>query len=84
GVDLWERAHGRGTSELHPYHDPKSMSSERTFSVDTNDSDWLKKVIISLTEKLGFELRGERKLSGSVTVNIRYQEFSTHTKQISP
>lgn len=83
GVDLWERAHGRGTSELHPYHDPKSMSSERTFSMDTNDSDWLKKVIISLAEKLGFELRGERKLSGSVTVKIRYQDFSTHTKQIS-
>lgn len=83
GVDLWERAHGRGTTTLHPYHDPKSMSSERTFSMDTNDSDWLKKVIISLAEKLGFELRGERKLSGCVAVKIRYQDFSTHTKQIS-
>lgn len=83
GVDLWERAHGRGTAELHPYHDPKSMSSERTFSMDTNDSDWLKKVIMSLAEKLSFELRGEKKLSGCVAVKIRYQDFSTHTKQIA-
>ena len=83
GVELWERAHGRGSITLSPYHDPKSMSSERTFSMDTNDTDWLKKVIMSLTEKLGFELRGEKKLSGCVAVKIRYQDFSTHTKQIA-
>ena len=83
GVELWERAHGRGSTTLSPYHDPKSMSSERTFSMDTNDTDWLKKVIMSLTEKLGFELRGEKKLSGCVAVKIRYQDFSTHTKQIA-
>lgn len=60
GIDLWELAHGRATSTLHPYHEPKSMSSERTFDVDTNDAEWLKKVIIALTEKLAFELREEK------------------------
>lgn len=83
GIELWERAHGRGSTTLSAYHDPKSMSSERTFSVDTPDTEWLKKVIMSLTEKLGFELRGEKKLSGCVAVKIRYQDFSTHTKQIA-
>lgn len=83
GVDLWERAHGRATAVLHPYYDPKGMSSERTFDNDTSDIDWLKKVIIGLAEKLSFELRGERKLTSCVAIKIRYNDFSTHTKQLS-
>jgi len=83
GYDLWNRAHGRGTAELHPYHDPKSMSSERTFNADTDDADWLKKVIISLTEKLGFELREEKKLTKCVAIKIRYSDFSTYTRQLA-
>lgn len=83
GIDLWERAHGRATSTLQPYYEPKSMSSERTFDADTNDADWLKKVIISLTEKLAFELREEKKLTSCVAIKIRYSDFETHTKQLA-
>ncbi len=83
GVDLWHRAHGHASTEIHPYHDPKSMSSERTFDKDTTDVDWLKKVILSLSEKLAFELREERKICACVTLKIRYYDFSTHTKQVS-
>lgn len=83
GIDLWELAHGRATSTLHPYHEPKSMSSERTFDVDTNDAEWLKKVIIALTEKLAFELREEKKLTSCVAIKIRYSDFETHTKQLT-
>ncbi|MCX6197613.1 MAG: DNA polymerase IV [Bacteroidetes bacterium] len=83
GIDLWERAHGRATSTLQPYHEPKSMSSERTFDADTNDTEWLKKVIIALTEKLAFELREEKKLTSCVAIKIRYSDFETHTKQLA-
>ncbi len=83
GIDLWERAHGRATSTLQPYHEPKSMSSERTFDADTNDAEWLKKVIIALTEKLAFELREEKKLTSCVAIKIRYSDFETHTKQLA-
>lgn len=83
GVDLWERAHGRATSTLQPYHDPKSISSERTFDADTNNTEWLKKVIIALTEKLAFELREEKKLTSCVAIKIRYSDFETHTKQLA-
>jgi DNA polymerase-4 len=83
GVDLWNRAHGNATATLHPYHDPKSMSSERTFDADTNDAEWLRKVIIALTEKLAFELREEKKLTKCVAIKIRYNNFETHTKQLA-
>ena len=83
GVDLWERAHGRATSTIHPLYDAKSLSSERTFGKDTDDASWLRKVIISLTEKLVFELRAEKKFTSCVAVKIRYSDFSTHTKQLA-
>ncbi len=83
GVDLWERAHGRATTTLHPYHDAKSMSSEITFDKDSNDAEWIQKVIIALTEKLAFELRGDKKLTRCVAIRLRYSNFETHTKQIA-
>ncbi|MDB5284946.1 MAG: polymerase [Bacteroidota bacterium] len=83
GSFLWKRSHGIDTGEVHPYHDPKSMSSERTFGTDTNDLEWLKKVLMSLAEKLAFDLRGESKLASCVALKLRYSDFSTHTKQMA-
>jgi DNA polymerase IV len=83
GIYLWRRARGLDDTEVHPYHDPKSMSSERTFDSDTGDIAWLKKVIIGLAEKLAFELRGEKKLTSCVAVKLRYHDFFTHTKQMA-
>ncbi len=83
GSYLWHRAHGIDLGEVQPYHDPKSMSSERTFERDTTDAEWLKKVIILLSDKLAFELRSEKKMSGCVAIKIRYADFSTHSKQMA-
>ena len=83
GVSLWNRANGRAIINLQPYHDAKSMSSERTFDKDTNDADWIKKVIIALAEKLAFELRDGKKLTRCVAIRLRYSNFETHTKQMA-
>jgi DNA polymerase-4 len=83
GVDLWERAHGRATSTLQPYHEAKSISSERTFDKDSDDAEWIKKIIIALAEKLAFELRGDKKLTRCVALRLRYSDFETHTKQMA-
>jgi DNA polymerase-4 len=34
-----------------------------------------------MTEKIAFELRGQNKLTGCVTVKLRYSDFETFTKQ---
>ena len=82
GYDLWERANGRATTVLQPHHEAKSMSSERTFDLDISVIDWLKKVLISLTEKLAYEMRCDKKLTSCVAIKIRYSDFSTHSKQM--
>jgi DNA polymerase-4 len=81
GISLWKRANGIDNSPVEPYNERKSMSTECTFEKDTIDVAHLKRVLISMTEKLGFQLRSEEKLTACLTVKIRYSDFNTYTMQ---
>lgn len=81
GVTIWQKANGIDNSPVIPYSERKSISSERTFDVDTIDIVWLKSVLVGLTERLAYQLRSEQKLTACVTVKIRYSDFSTHSMQ---
>jgi DNA polymerase-4 len=81
GVTIWQKANGIDNSPVIPYSERKSISSERTFDVDTIDIIWLKSVLVGLTERLAYQLRSEQKLTACVTVKIRYSDFSTHSMQ---
>ncbi len=81
GVLLWKKASGIDNSPVEPYNERKSISTECTFEKDTIDTLHLKRVLISMTEKLGFQLRSEEKLTACVTVKIRYSDFNTYTMQ---
>ena len=81
GISLWRKASGIDNSPVEPYNERKSISTECTFEKDTIDTSHLKRVLISMTEKLGFQLRSEEKLTACVTVKIRYSDFNTYTMQ---
>jgi len=81
GVSLWRKANGIDNSPVEPYNERKSISTECTFEKDTIDVYHLKRVLVSMTEKLGFQLRSEEKLTACVTVKIRYSDFNTYTMQ---
>jgi len=81
GVIIWKKANGIDDSAVRPYSEHKSISSERTFQKDTIDVVQLRLIIISMVEKLAFQLRKKQKLTGCVTVKIRYSNFDTHTRQ---
>lgn len=81
GAELWRRANGIDESPVIPYHEQKSISSENTFPQDTIDMDFLHSEIVRMTEKIGFELRSQNKLTGCLTVKLRYSNFETFTKQ---
>jgi DNA polymerase-4 len=82
GATIWQKANGIDNTPVVPYYDQKSISSERTFEVDTTDYDKLERDIIRMTEQLTHSLRNKSKLTAEVSVKIRYSDFNTNTKQI--
>lgn len=81
GVVIWKKANGIDPTPVIPYSESKSISTERTFETDTIDVVRLREIIISMTEKIAFRLRKQKKLTSCVTVKIRYSNFDTHTLQ---
>jgi len=81
GTIIWKKANGIDFTPVRPYSERKSISSEKTFQKDTIDVVRLRLLIISMVEKLAFQLRKKQKLTGCVTVKIRYSNFDTHTQQ---
>ncbi|NNM95629.1 MAG: DNA polymerase IV [Bacteroidia bacterium] len=83
GIVIWKKANGIDNSPVEPYSERKSISAECTFDKDTIDVPYLKSVLISMVEKLAFQLRDEEKLTSCLTIKIRYSDFNTYTMQAS-
>lgn len=81
GFDLWNKAHGIHFSEVHPWHEAKSISTENTFDESKTDMEFLLSELVRMTEKIAFELRQDEKLAGCIAVKIRYPDFETTTRQ---
>jgi DNA polymerase-4 len=83
GGELWRRANGIDESPVIPYHEQKSISTENTFESDTIDLNFMYGQLNRMTEQIAFQLREQNKLTGCVTVKLRYSNFETFTKQMS-
>lgn len=81
GRTIWKRANGIDNPPLIPFHERKSISTERTFNKDTIDVVRLRTTIFAMTENLAFQLRKGNKLACTISVKIRYSDFNTYTKQ---
>jgi len=81
GLSLWNKSQGIGSTEIVTDWEQKSMSHENTFDKDYTDIEFLHKELVRLTEKTAYSLREDEKLTGCVTVKIRYSDFETISKQ---
>jgi DNA polymerase-4 len=81
GESLWKKANGTYFSPVEPYSEQKSISHENTFDTDTDDLLFLHKELVRLTEKTAYDLRSDEKLTGCVTVKIKYADFELVTRQ---
>ena len=81
GAALWHKAHGIGSADITTDWEQKSMSHENTFDTDYSDVDFLHKELVRLTEKTAYSLREDEKLTGCITVKIRYSDFETTSRQ---
>src|SRR5690606_30281032 len=82
GIELSRKANGIDPTPIIPYSEQKSMGTEETFQQDTIDIKFLNSEIIRMTEKLALQLRQSGKLTGCITVKLRYSNFDTVSKQM--
>ncbi|MGG7663066.1 DNA polymerase IV [Dyadobacter sp. BHUBP1] len=82
GISLWNRANGLDNSPIVPFHERKSISSERTFGRDTGDVKKMREMVRAMAETLAFQLRTGEKLTSCVSVKIRYSDFNTFSRQL--
>jgi len=83
GADLWRKANGIDESPVIPFHEQKSLSTENTFDQDTIDMRFIHSELVRMTERLAYDLRKQNKLTGCITVKLRYSNFETYTKQLT-
>lgn len=81
GVSIWKKAQGIDHSPVVQHTERKSISTERTFDYDTIDVRKLRAILSAMTENLAFQLRRGGKLTGCVTVKIRFSDFQTQSLQ---
>lgn len=83
GAHLHRSANGIDESPVIPFHEQKSISTENTFQADTTNLTFLRSELVRMTEKIAFQLRCDNRLTGCVSVKIRYTDFETHSIQKS-
>jgi len=81
GIVILKKANGIDNTPVVQYSERKSISTESTFDKDTIDIIKLNNLLVSMVEKVAFELRKKQKLTGCISVKIRYSNFDTHTLQ---
>jgi DNA polymerase-4 len=80
GEMLFERAAGHDTSCVEEALYPKSISRETTFDEDTADRRIAEAMISYLAERAAWKLRSIGMSARTVTVKLRYGDFSTYHK----
>ena len=80
GIEIWRRANGLDETPIVPYREQQSISTERTFEADTINLHFLHAELVRMTESIGFQLRKQDKLTGCLTVKLRYANFDTVVK----
>jgi DNA polymerase-4 len=81
GIIIWKKANGIDPTPVEPYWEQKSISTEHTYEQDTTDVQDLNRKMITMVERIAFQLRKQEKLTACVTVKIRYASFDTYTMQ---
>jgi len=80
GILLGALAHGMDDRAVEPFAPPKSMGAEETFDRDHLDVERLRATLRSQAERVARELRAEGYAGRTVTLKLRYADFSTITR----
>ncbi len=78
GVKLYLMAQGIDESEVREREDRKSIGRELTFDEDTNDLDFVIRILDILSECVHKDILKKDLSFKTVTLKIRYENFETH------
>lgn len=78
---LVERARGIDPRDVHPNDPAKSVSNERTFGEDVRTVEEVDGALQRLTQKVCGRLRSKGLSGRTVTVKLRFADFTTRTAQ---
>ncbi len=82
GRRLHDLSRGIDRSEVRPDRPAKSISSEETFAKDTSDKSVLKHYLLKHAQDVGRDLRKEGVTAQTVTVKIKFADFTQVTRQV--
>jgi len=80
GHYLYEASRGIHESPIITSWEPKSMSREETYEVDTNDWQKIARTLASLLKEVLASMKEEGYRAKTVTVKIRFEDFKTLTR----
>jgi len=83
GDHLWKLANGIDNRPIVTNHQPKSVGHETTFSEDISNAAKLDATLRGLSEKVSRRLQGHALSGRTVTLKLRYSDFTTLTRQAS-
>lgn len=81
GLDLWEKANGKGSDYFHPESVRKSISHETTFDQDKVSKKELEDIIFELTAKVCQKVRNKNWQASTIGLKLRYSDFVTLTRE---
>lgn len=81
GAYLYAAVRGENPGVFSEEPKSRSVSNEMTFSSDTRDRDAVKRVLLELSHQVMFRMMQSGYVSGTVSVKVRFEDFSTTTAQ---
>ena len=83
GQFMSDMSNGMDNRDVMPYHEPKSIGREITFSKDLDDLATLKSAILFISQKISTNLYSKGCKGRTLTIKIRYSDFRTITKRMT-
>lgn len=80
GEHAWRLADGRDDRVVEPDSLAKSIGQEQTFAVDVGEIEELRRILLMQIEHVGWRLRRSGLHARTVTLKLRYADFTTITR----
>jgi DNA polymerase-4 len=83
GEWLWTKSRGEDIEAYQYEEEPKSISHETTFDVDTGDAEEIERTLSYLAQLVARRLRDHRLFARTIGLKLRNQRFRTVTRDVS-